>query len=397
MVGGRGEGNDKFNRAVYALRQPGSAIKPFLYTVALQKGFTPATIIVDEPLEYKMPDGTVWNVSNYHEDYQGPMTLRRAVELSTNVVAVKVLEQVGIKDTIEMAKKMGISTLVETGPRNDVGLAPMALGGLTRGVSPLEMAASFAVFANQGIRVEPIAITKVVDANGNVLEENKPRRQVVLDEEVAYMMTDLLRGVIERGTAKQANIGRPAAGKTGTSQDWTNGWFIGYTPDLVASIWIGNDNQAERMIYKGVRYGSWNAAQMWGDFMRQALKGTPITNFPKPDKIVEGVLIDTKTGLLAKENAGIPADELAYETFIAGTEPTEWSPRMVTSPCGKARNFFQGVWEQLVNGSEGKKTPQESEKEPPSALEDDSGVDTTPQDGEMSLPEGYYYYQEGDI
>lgn len=401
MVGGRGEGNDKFNRAVYALRQPGSAIKPFLYTVALQKGFTPATIVVDEPLEYEMPDGSVWQVRNYNRDYQGQMTLRRAVELSSNVVAVKVLEQVGIKDVIELAKKMGITTLVETGPYNDVGLAPMALGGLTRGVSPLEMAAAFAVYANQGIRVEPIAITKVVDAYGNVLEENKPKRQVVLDEEVAYMMTDLLRGVIERGTGRQANIGRPAAGKTGTSDDWTNGWFIGYTPDLVTAVWIGNDNQSERMVYNGVRYGSWNAAQLWANFMRQALAGMPISNFPKPAGILEGVLIDTKTGLLAKENAGIPVEDLAYETFIAGTEPTEWSPRIVTSPVDKARNFFQGVWNQFMGGFDNKKSRPQDE-EGPSGLGSDWEKENPPQssettDGEMSLPEGYYHYLEGDI
>ena len=236
MVGGRGDKGDKFNRAVYAVRQPGSAIKPFLYIVALQQGWTPATIIVDEPLQYTLPNGRVWNVRNYHNDYRGAMTLREAVELSINVIAVKVLEQVGVKPVMDMAEKMGISTLVHSGEHNDRGLSQMALGGLTRGVTPLEMASAFGVLANQGIRVEPYAIAKVTEADGTVLEEARPRKSVVLDEEVAYMMTDLLRGVIERGTAKSANIGRPAAGKTGTSQDYTNGWFVGYTPELSTDL-----------------------------------------------------------------------------------------------------------------------------------------------------------------
>lgn len=391
MVGGRGGEKDKFNRAVYAMRQPGSAMKPFVYTVALEKGFTPATIIVDEPLQYTLPSGKVWNVRNYHNDYKGPITLREALELSINVVAVKVLEQVGVRDVIELAKRMGISTLVEAGARNDIGLAPIALGGLTRGVTPLEMASAYGVFANQGIRVEPIAIRKVVDADGTVLEENKPRKTVVLSEEVAYLMTDLLRGVIERGTGKAANIGRPAAGKTGTSQDYTNGWFIGYTPELVTAVWIGNDNQAEKMIYNGVRYGSWNAAAIWGKYMRQALEGQPIRNFPKPNGIIEGVLIDTKTGLLARENSGIPADEMRYETFIAGTEPTELSPR-VSAGLGRTKEFLKELWDRILNGD-----PDTAAPEP--LVEPEGGQGLAPEllDGSDELPEGYYHYQEGDI
>ncbi len=389
MVGGRGEEKDKFNRAVYALRQPGSAMKPFVYTVALEKGFTPATVIVDEPLQYTLPSGQVWNVRNYHNDYQGPITVREAVELSTNVVAVKVLEQVGIKDVMSLTKRMGISSLVESGSKNDVGLAPMALGGLTKGVSPLELASAYGVLANQGIRVEPIAIRKVTEADGTVLEDNRPRKSVVLSEEVAYLMTDLLRGVIERGTAKAANIGRPAAGKTGTSQDYTNGWFVGYTPDLVTAVWLGNDNQSSQMVYKGVRYGSWNAAAIWGKYMKEIVADQPVRNFPKPDGLVEGILIDTETGLLAKKDAGIPDSELRYEAFIAGTEPTELSPRM-SKGLERAKDFLKGLWDKVLNG--------EPDIRPPASLDPPESTvpsETTPQGEE--LPDGYYRYLDGDV
>ena len=328
MVGGRGE--DKFNRAVLAKRQPGSAMKPFIYTVAMEQGYSPATVMVDEPVEYVTATGEKWAPQNYHRDYKGAVTLRDALEYSINIVAVKLLDQVGIKNVINTAKKMGITTIVEEGRYNDLGLAPLALGGLTHGVTVLEMASAYGVFANQGVWVAPVTITKVVDSEGNVLEEHKPQYREVLSEQTAYIMTDMLRGVVERGTGRRANIGRPAAGKTGTAQSYTNGWFIGYTPSLVTALWMGDDEQSQEMVYKGVRYGSWNAADIWGQFMRRALKDHSIEDFAKPEGIVEGVLIDTKTGLLARSNGTIPESDMRYEIFIAGTEPKEYSPRVKT-------------------------------------------------------------------
>ena len=328
MVGGRGE--DKFNRAVLAKRQPGSAMKPFIYTVAMEQGYSPATVMVDEPVEYVTATGEKWAPQNYHRDYKGAVTLRDALEYSINIVAVKLLDQVGIKNVINTAKKMGITTIVEEGRYNDLGLAPLALGGLTHGVTVLEMASAYGVFANQGVWVAPVTITKVVDSEGNVLEEHKPQYREVLSEQTAYIMTDMLRGVVERGTGRRANIGRPAAGKTGTAQSYTNGWVIGYTPSLVTALWMGDDEQSQEMVYKGVRYGSWNAADIWGQFMRRALKDHSIEDFAKPEGIVEGVLIDTKTGLLARSNGTIPESDMRYEIFIAGTEPKEYSPRVKT-------------------------------------------------------------------
>ena len=196
---------------------------------------------------------------NYGGDFLGEMTMRQAVELSVNTIAVEVVNQLGFNTVIEYGKKLGITSLVEQGRVNDLGLSPLALGGLTKGVSPLEMAVAYGVLANQGIKAEPMAILRVTDSQGKVLEENTPTISVVLSEETSYIMTDMLRGVIERGTGKSANINRPAAGKTGTHQDNRDAWFVGYTPDLVATVWFGADTP-EAMVYKGVQYGSWHAA-----------------------------------------------------------------------------------------------------------------------------------------
>jgi penicillin-binding protein 1A len=325
MVGGRGE--DSFNRSVQALRSPGSAIKVFPYTAGIDSGkLTPATVYMDEPTEFKLITGEVWKPQNYYGTFSGAVTVREALEESLNVVAAKVVEELGPQTVIDYAKRMGITTFVEQGRVNDLGLAPLALGGMTKGVSLLEMVTAYGVLANQGIKAEPFAIWRVTDANGKVLYEQTPRYQVVLSEQTSYIMTDMLRGVIERGTGKNAKIGRPAAGKTGTHSDYQDAWFVGYTPDLVAGVWFGEDTP-KGMIYQGVMYGSWNAATIWGNFMKEALKNTPVRDFPKPPGLVEGIMIDTETGLLVTDNCNLPREEIRSEIFIAGTEPTEYSPR----------------------------------------------------------------------
>lgn len=324
MVGGRGE--DKFNRAVQALRSPGSAIKVFGYTAAIDKGITAADVYVDEPTEFVLTGSSVWRPQNYSQTFLGPLTIREAVERSTNIIAAKVVNELGFNTIIEYGKKTGISSFVESGRSNDLGLSPLALGGLTRGVSPLEMAAAYGVLANQGIYVKPLSILRVTDSSGRVLEENTSQKQVVLSEETSYIMTDMLRGVIENGTGTNARINRPAAGKTGTHQDYRDAWFVGYTPDLAAAVWFGADNP-ERMVYQGVRYGSWNAATIWQRFMQEAVRDMPVSEFAKPEGLVEGVLIDKKTGLLVPPSCDLPRDEVREEIFLPGTEPREYSPR----------------------------------------------------------------------
>jgi len=313
MVGGRG--TDEFNRAILAQRQPGSAFKPFVYLAAIENGMTPATIVDDSPVTF----GT-WSPVNYTGKFSGPVTLRKALENSLNVVAVKVADQVSIDKALYYAQQMGISTLVLRGNVNDRNLAA-ALGGLTRGVTPLEIASAFGVLANQGVRAEPVAILKVVDRHGRVLEQHTPRHKVVLNERSAYILADMMRGVITNGTGMAANIGRPAAGKTGTTSDYKDAWFVGFTPDLVAAVWIGHDNEGT---LNGLTGGTIPAI-IWRDFMAAAHEGIPVHDFPRPDGIVTA-LINTKDGLLARDPNG---PDVQTEIFIEGTQPTKYSPIVV--------------------------------------------------------------------
>ncbi len=327
MVGGRGD--DKFNRAAQALRSPGSAIKIFPYTAAIDKGITPADVYVDEATEFVLTGGQRWSPQNYSGTFLGIMTIREAVERSNNIIAAKIVQELGYQTVMDYGKAMGITSFVEQGRSNDMGLSPLALGGLTRGISPLELASAYGILANQGIRVAPAAVLRVEDAFGNLLYRHQTHQSVVLNETTAYLMTDMLRGVMERGTGTNARIGRPAAGKTGTHQNYQDAWFVGYTPDLVTAIWFGADIQ-ERMVYGGVRYGSWNAATIWGNYMRDVVRDMPVTDFAKPDGLLENVAIDIKTGLLVRDNCTLPQDEIRLETFIRGTEPTSFSPRCST-------------------------------------------------------------------
>lgn len=344
LVGGRG--NDEFNRAISAERAPGSSIKPFVYVTAIDKGMTPATVIVDEAVHYKQGDGSDWSPQNYNKKYLGPLTLRHALERSTNTVAVQLTEMVTPDAVIATAKKMGITSLVETGSRNDRGLA-LALGGLTRGVTPLQMAEAYSSLANAGVRVTPYYISEVRDSAGNVLESYSPKRQIALDEKTAYIITDMLKGVISApaGTAKTAAIGRPAAGKTGTADSNTDAWFVGYTPDMVTAVWVGEDTKKEmRYANLGV-VGSSRPAQIWAAYMKQALAGVPTRDFPMPGGISTGVKVCEESGLTP--HSGCPEATVISEIFIRGTEPTEVCN--VHTP--------KGLLESLLDGSINLKLP----------------------------------------
>jgi len=331
MIGGRDFQNTQLNRAARAYRQPGSAIKPFLYTAAMDGGdFNPATVMIDEPIEFEMDpvEGSgqeeewIWAPRNYGDVYLGPVRLREALENSINIIAVKLVEEMGPARVMDYARKMGLTSLITSGPASDLNFSSLALGGLSKGVTPIEITAAFTPLANRGVFSEPIALLKVTNAQGHTVLENNPQRRVVLSETTAYLMTDLLKGVIENGTGWRANIGRPAAGKTGTSSDNTNAWFVGYTPELLTTVWIGNDRQSDPLVVDGVRLSSAHAAQMWGAFMRQALRDKTITDFSPPAGISFGVEICAESGLLATPYC----PETIPETFIAGTEPEESCP-----------------------------------------------------------------------
>lgn len=273
MVGGVDFQRSQFNRAWQARRQPGSAFKPFIYTAALERGVSPDRVLVDAPVEYRIAGWGYWRPKNYDGTYWGPLSLRTALEHSRNIPAVRMLAELGPQTVVDTARRMGIRSPLQPN-------LSLALG--TSEVTPLEMAAAFATLAAGGVYAEPLAVTKVLDSKGRLLDEFHPRRQLALRPEIAYLMTDLLRGVILRGTGRAADVGRPAAGKTGTTDDYRNAWFVGYTPQLSVAVWVGNDDNSptNRVVGGSV------PARLWARFVKRALAGTPPADFPVPEGIV---------------------------------------------------------------------------------------------------------------
>ena len=307
MVGGRDYSASQFNRAVLAYRQPGSAFKPFIYATALEDGWRQNTLVEDTPREY-----AGYTPGNWQSQYWGPVVMKHAVAVSLNNAAVWTLHSIGVDKTIKLAKDMGITSLVA----EDRNLS-LALGGLTKGVTPLELAGAFIPFANGGSRYEVRAIQKVLDQDGRILEEHQPRGVRVITETTAYLITDMLKAVLEYGTGKHLSVNRPAAGKTGTTDEKISLWFAGYTPSLVTVVYIGDD---QREPLPG--YGSSLAGPVWAEFMGTALAEEPPWDFPIPRDVVTGIPIHIFSGLLASEECEWAIDS----AFIRGTEPTEYAP-----------------------------------------------------------------------
>ncbi len=285
LVGGVAFLENQFNRAIQARRQPGSAFKPIVYAAALDTGYTTNTILIDSPLVFKTKsDVEFWEPRNYDLEFRGPITLRKALSYSRNIITIKILQDIGIDYAISYAKQLGI-----TSPLNrDLSLA---LG--SSGISLLEITQAYTVFANQGLKVEPIFITKITDRQDNVLEENKPKLTQAISPQTAYLMTSLLKSVVEEGTGRRVRaLKRPCAGKTGTTNDVRDAWFIGFTPDLIAGTWVGFDD--EKPLGKH-ETGAVAASPIWLNFMREALEGTPLKTFSIPEGIVF-TKIDPETG-----------------------------------------------------------------------------------------------------
>lgn len=319
LIGGRDQkGKRNFNRATQGLRQPGSVMKPIaVYGPALEKGYSPATVIDDFPETYQSASG-VKVFQNYNHRYRGLISMRTAVQWSINTAAVKMLEKIGVQEGYKFAQDLGISTLVPSGSRNDKGLS-LALGGLTKGVSPLELTAAYGAFANNGIYVEPHALTRIEDRDGNILWEYKTKKRVVMSPETAYLMTNMMETVVNSGTASRAKLSdRPVAGKTGTTSFEVDAWFAGYTPDLVGAVWLGYD-RTEAMNNVS---GGGNCAPIWRQVMEVAHKNLPPSKFEKPSDIVTAT-IDTKSGLLPSELT--PAEYIGTEIFNKKFVPKEES------------------------------------------------------------------------
>jgi penicillin-binding protein 1A len=300
LVGGSNFKNFKYgtNHVTQIRRQAGSAFKPFVYTVAIDNGYAPTFELLNQPVTIMMPDGKSWRPSNSDLIYGGKSTIREAIKMSINLVAVRAVDQqvAPIKQVIDYAKRMGITSPLPP-------YTSLALGA--GDVEPLEMAAAFGVFPNHGVYVEPNAILRIEDKDGNVLEENLPAQREVISEETAFIMTSMLEGVVNGGTGSHVRdfFQLPAAGKTGTTSEFADAWFVGFTPQLAAAVWVGFDN-------KIVRFKTWDgqggraAAPIWGRFMKYTYEdpniGLPLEYFVKPDGVLQETIC-TETKKLATE------------------------------------------------------------------------------------------------
>lgn len=309
MVGGYDFKRSEYNRALSARRQPGSAFKPIIYAAAIERGLTPATVVVDNPVVFTDSElDKVWKPENYEEKFYGPIRLRDALAYSRNLATVKLLEQVGVGNVIEFARRVGIQSPLT----RDLSLA---LG--SSGVSLLELASAYAVFADQGVRTEPVLLSMVTDHNGKILEHHEGAPQQVISKETAYVITNMMEDVIQRGTGKKAkSLGRPLAGKTGTTNEFGDAWFVGFSPTLVAGAWVGFDDNRSLGDREA---GGATALPIWISFMEETLSHSPVVPFSIPENIVY-VKIDPATGLLAP-----PEEEKAMvEVFVKGTEPKDY-------------------------------------------------------------------------
>jgi penicillin-binding protein 1A len=319
MVGGKDFRESQFNRAYQSRRQPGSAFKPIIYAAALDKKFedpakvyTPATVIIDSPIVYEDEERDfTWKPKNYKQTFYGPTLMRDALAKSRNVVTIKILQDIGVDYAIDYATKLGIQSQLS----KDLSIA---LG--SSGVSLLELVNAYAVFANQGYHIEPVFITKIVDRYGNIIEENVPERKKVIEESTAYIMTHLLEGVVKYGTGwRVRELNRPVAGKTGTTNNLYDAWFMGYTPRYITGVWVGFDDEAP--LGKS-ETGSRAASPIWLGFMKRILEDKSVKIFPVPEGIVF-TKIDAETGLLPISES----EKTAFVCFAEGTEPTKYTKR----------------------------------------------------------------------
>jgi penicillin-binding protein 1A len=310
LVGGRDWNHSNFNRATQARRQPGSAFKPFVYTAAMDNGFKPTDIIVDEPVSFPGGDGKLYQPRNYDQTYRGPVTLRYALQQSINVPAIKLLRKVGVSLVASYARRMGIKSPLGQN-------LSLALGSSE--VTLLELSSAYAVLADRGVRNEPLFILKVEDRAGNVLERNAPRPFEVLSEGTAATMTSMLQSVMDHGTGYPARLRGftiPAAGKTGTMDDYMDAWFVGYVPSLVCGVWVGYDEK--KVIGPGMT-GARAALPIWTDFMIGATRGARVEDFPVPAGTLSR-MVCAESGMLATD----ACPNTTTEIFPEGSEPSEF-------------------------------------------------------------------------
>ena len=307
MIGGRNFSKSEFNRATQSRRQPGSAFKPFIYTAAFDKGLTPSTVVVDAPIVFQDTAGNIWKPQNFDEEFHGPTTLRNGLVFSRNIITIKLLQNIGVDYASAYAANMGIASPLTKN-------LSLALG--TSVVTLQEMVRAYGVLANQGKRVDPFFISKIVDRTGHVFEENHTVSEQVIDPRITFMTAYIMQDVVESGTGRVVKtIGRPVAGKTGTTDDMRDAWFMGFTPSMVTGVWVGFDK--ERTLGKQ-EVGGRAAAPIWLYFMEKALREKPVEVFPVPEGIVF-TRVERATGRPAKA----ASKTAIFECFLDDTLPGE--------------------------------------------------------------------------
>jgi penicillin-binding protein 1A len=313
MIGGWNFSRSKFNRAVQAYRQLGSTFKPIVYTTAIDRGFTPVSIINDAPISYQAGNGTLWEPKNYDHKFLGPITLRYALEESRNIPAIKTMDSVGAKSVLEYAKRFGLE---EDFPP----YLPIALGA--GDATLLEITSAYTTFPNQGVRMKPFSVMAVKDRDGNLLEENRGEPSDVIRADTAYVMTNMLRGVLSvNGTGiRAASMAHqwPLAGKTGTVDDNTDAWFVGFDPDITVGIWFGNDDKRKSL--GTAEQGSLTVLPVWMEFMRAYIDGRPDKDDP-PDFEAPGNIVFLNVDHGSGTVVSAESASTVHEAFIAGTQP----------------------------------------------------------------------------
>lgn len=309
MVGGRSFRESEFNRAVQALRQPGSSFKPFVYTACIDNGYKTTDIVDDNPIVLDIPGAKQWRPNNYDGKFLGPITLRDALRLSRNLATIRLLLKITPEQAVFYAQKMGITTPLPAVPSLAIGVGE---------VKEIELVSAFTTFPNMGIHIPYRMIDKIVDRYGHVLEDNTAiRKDEVLSAQTAYIMVNMMKSVVDAGTAQRARwmgFTRPAAGKTGTSDNFCDNWFVGYTPQITTGIWVGFDDKTS---LGEAEDGARNAVPIWTEYMKAACASLPPLDFEEPEGIAHADVC-SESGELATDRC----PEVRSEVFKEGTEPT---------------------------------------------------------------------------
>jgi len=365
LVGGFSYGNSQFNRAVQAMRQPGSSFKPIAYAAALDNGYTPSSVVLDAPVEYQMPNGEVWKPKNYQDKFFGPSTLRRGIEQSRNVMTVRLADDLGMTKIVDLAQRLGLYDKMPLQLSMALGAGETTL---------MKMTTAYSIFANGGKKVQATLIDRVQDRYGRTIFRFDKRdcsfcqqetysessaepelmdvREQVMSPYTAYQITSMMEGVVQRGTGKKLQIvGKPVAGKTGTSNEEKDAWFIGYAPDLAVGVYVGYDNP--KPMGKG-RTGGELAAPIVADFMRLALREQPATPFRVP-RAIELIPIDANTG----QRAVFGDEGVILEAFKPGEEPADSTKIIGEDLASVSSESIYGAGQQLVPPADSEQSVEE--------------------------------------